>query len=197
MIVTAFYRYILISISTLGIMGCHSTYKLSKDDLKWNPYKGSELLIFESNQGSIDTIFVGKVSKDRVPNDPLAIAPKYHEVLDVIVKHSNPVSINTHNYLENSFLNLYATSDRNTIIRFDFAAKNSWFYAESYYKNDLNKLPVQKLTIKNLTYEDVIKLEPQSMKFYERDEFVTAVYWSKSKGYVRYDLKNGIYWELQ
>jgi hypothetical protein len=32
---------------------------------------------------------------------------------------------------------------------------------------------------------------------YQRSDFVTKVYWSKSKGLVRYDKKDGVYWELQ
>lgn len=190
------YKSILFCISVIGIFGCSPTYKLNKEDLEWNPYEGGEILIFQSNKDDIDTIFIKEVKKESVPVDPLAIFQKYYEVLDVYVKHSNPTPIHEHNYVENSFLNIAATSDKNTIIDFDLAAKNSSFYASSYYKKDIDMLPVRKLVTKKFTYNDVIILEPQSLEYYERDEFITAVYWSKGNGYVRYDLKNGVFWEL-
>ncbi len=33
------------------VTSCGRTIKLSDNDLKWNPYKGNEILIFESNRG--------------------------------------------------------------------------------------------------------------------------------------------------
>jgi len=152
--------------------------------------------VFKSNSGDFDTIFVKEITKGKVEDDPLAVNPNYYEQLDVIVRHSDP-TWGVHRYLENSFLGLSAAGDGNTIISFDLAAKKSWFYADSYYKNDLNKCPTQTLQGKNWEFNDVIKLQPQSQKYFERDEFITAAYWSKSKGYIRYDLKNGVFWELQ
>ncbi len=180
----------------LGILGCSKTYKLNSDDLKRNPYNGGEILIFQNNHGMTDTIFIKSVNRTKTVDDNLSVFPNYHESLDVMVKHSDPTPPNEQRYLESSFFNLYATNDKNTIFTFSLAAKNSWFYADTYYKNDLDKLSVQKFTGKNFVYEDVIKLEPQRMEYFERNEFVTAVYWSKSKGYVGYDLKNGVHWEL-
>ncbi len=190
------YKYILVCIIIFGIIGCRTTYKLSKDDLRFNPYKGGEALIFKSSQGDIDTIFIREVTITSVPNDPLAILPKYHDVLNVNVKHSDPTSINGHRYLESCFFELTATNDHNTIFGFNLAAKKALFYADSFFKEDLEKLSIVELITKAFTYKDVIKLAPQSLKYYERDEFIVAVYWSKKTGYVRFDLKNGLYWEL-
>lgn len=192
------FRVMSIIILMLHTLGCTKTDKLNADDLKWNPYKGGEVLVFNSNQGDTDTIFVKSIEKAKAVNDNLAIFPKHHEILNVSVQHTDPTPPNrAQGYSEDFFFDLYATNDKNTIISFDLMAKNAWFYADSYYKNELEKLPITTLSSKNFTYTDVIKLEPQSQEFYERDEFVTVVYWSKSKGYIRYDLKNGVYWELQ
>lgn len=190
------YKCMLVYITIIGLMGCRVTYELNKDDLKWNPYKGGEVLVFQSSQGDSDTIFVKEVRTTSVPNDPLAIFQKYHDVLNVNVKHSDPKSINEHRYLENCFFELTATNDHNTIFGFSLAAKNSWFYTDSFFKKDLEMLSIGELITKNNIYKDVIKLEPKSNRYYDRDEFIVAVYWSKNTGYVRFDLKNGVYWEL-
>src|SRR5205085_9794613 len=118
-----------------------------------------------------------------------------------IVKHTVPTPFNSIQKMEDSFMRLQAYEDKNTVVKFNLLAKNSWFYADSYYINDLNKLKESSMTIKDKIYIDVVVIEPQEeiTKEYneERNEFVTKIYWSKSKGYIRYDLKNGIYWELQ
>ena len=53
----------------------------------------------------------------------------------------------------------------------------------------------------NETTQDVwfdnFKILSQGDNVYSgRDDFVMKVYWSKSKGLIRYDKKNGVYWEL-
>lgn len=180
-------------------IGCGKNYNLSKSDLKWNPYKGGEVLVFHCNKGDTDTIIVQAIETAKVDSDPLAPFPNHQEILNVIVKHSTP--FNSKQKMEDSFVRLEAVKDKNTLVSFKLLAKNSWFYSESYYINDLNKLKENAMTIKGNIYSDVIVIEPQEnikKEYYdERDEFVTKLYWSKSKGYIRYDLKNGVYWELQ
>lgn len=186
---------------TMFFFGCGKNYSLSKSDLRWNPYKGGEVLVFKSNQGDTDTIYVRIIEKAKTDDDPLAASPNKREVLNVVVKHTNPTPTNSKDQMEDSFLELYAARDKNTLIDFDLMAKNSWFYGESFYINDLNRLKESTLDINGNIYKDVVVIEPQEKirnEYYdEREEFVTKIYWSKSKGYIRYDLKNGVFWELQ
>ena len=172
------------------------SYKLTRDDLKWNPYKGNEILVFQNDNGDIDTIFVISVERLKNPDDPLAVSPNYHESVEVMVKHSDPTPPNDHRYLQSPFLKLYSAKDKNTLINFALTAKNAWFYSGKYNKNELEKLATAELVTKNFKYDDVLRLVPKSMEYFERDEFITTVYWSKKDGYVRFDLKNGVYWEL-
>ena len=183
------------------LFGCAKNYKLSKTDIKWNPYKGGELLIFHNNKGGTDTIFVIGIEKGKSEDDPLAFFPNQIEVLSIVAKHKRPIPTNSNEWMEDSFLELSAGKDNTTLIEFKLLAKNAWFYSDSYYVNELDKLPETSLILKNNIYNDVIIIEPQESikkKYYkERDEFVTKIYWSKSKGYIRYDLKDDVYWELQ
>jgi hypothetical protein len=43
----------------------------------------------------------------------------------------------------------------------------------------------------------MINPEDYSGNFYARDDYITKIYWSKSRGVVRYDKKNKTYWELK
>jgi hypothetical protein len=191
------HRNVLI-IMALFFLGCSDNYRLTENDLRWNPYRGGEVLVFHSNNGDTDTINVQTIETAYVDSDPLDAFPNHQEILDVIVKHSTPFE--SEQKMEESFLLLEA-GDKNTLIDFNLMAKNSWFYGESYYIDDLNKLAETELVTKKYIYKDVVIIEPQEdiKKEYleERDEFITKIYWSKSKGYIRYDLKNGVYWELQ
>jgi len=187
--------------ATILFMGCGKNYSLSNSDLRWNPYKGGEVLVFKSNQGDTDTIFVRVIEKTKTDDDPLAAFPNKREVLSVVVKRTNPTPMNSKNQMEDSFFELYAVKDKNTLIDFGLMAKNAWFYGESFYINDLNKLDESTLDINGHIYNDVVVIEPQEKirnEYYdEREEFVTKIYWSKRKGYIRYELKNGVFWELQ
>jgi hypothetical protein len=192
----------MLKISVIALLlcmlpACSSTYRLSPDDIKWNPYKGGEVLVFQSNNGNTDTLFVKEVETAKTPTDNLALFPNHREILNVVVTHTRPIPFNTEERMEDSFFELYGTKDKNTLINFQFKARNAWFYSESYYKKDLEKSAALQLTTKNAVYFDVIKLEPASKEYADRNEFVTALYWSRSKGYVRFDLKNNVYWELQ
>jgi len=48
------------------------------------------------------------------------------------------------------------------------------------------------------TFDDVYMLYPQDF-LYRKDEknFVTKVYWSKTKGVVKYVRSDGVYWGLK
>lgn len=47
-------------------------------------------------------------------------------------------------------------------------------------------------------YNDIyiIGYDDYANDFYNRSNFVTKIYWSKSEGLIRYDKKDGVYWEL-
>jgi hypothetical protein len=50
----------------------------------------------------------------------------------------------------------------------------------------------------SLTFNDVYIIEGEDFlgTLYQRSNFVSRIYWSKSHGLIRYDKKDGKYWEL-
>ncbi len=49
----------LLTITTiLGIISCSRTYKIDEEDYSSIPYEGKEILVFESTENKIDTLFL-------------------------------------------------------------------------------------------------------------------------------------------
>ena len=77
--------------------------------------------------------------------------------------------------------------------------KDSWFYIlDGFSVDSLANIKPQKVKVFDNTFDDVYILYPQDF-LYRKDEknFVTKVYWSKTKGVVKYVRRDGVYWGLK
>lgn len=82
---------------------------------------------------------------------------------------------------------------------FDLSTKGAVFYRLTPVMIDsLNKIAPTTLQTSYGKYGDIYIIHPDEYgnDFYDRDDFVTKLYWSKSEGLIRYDKKDGVYWEL-
>ena len=59
------------SIFLLVLFSCGT--KIRKEDNKYIPYKGNEILVFQSNKNELDTIFLTGISKFNACYDPLSL----------------------------------------------------------------------------------------------------------------------------
>ena len=181
------------------ITSCGQTNTLTPDDYKWMPYHGNETLVFKSSAGELDTIFF--IRRDTLWGypDPALSTSKY-EIAAIFCKHTDPYTQNgKHRYLQNYFLKLKKTMSKHTELFFDLSAKNANFYRLNGIKIDsLTKEPPKNLQIKIGNFDDVYVIDGEDYlgSFHERSDFITKLYWSKSHGLIRYDKKDGIYWEL-
>lgn len=188
------YLFLLLA---LILASCDRTYRLSEEDYAWMPYKGNETLVFKSNAGDTDTIFLLKKSTMLAYPDPLSLNGAKYEVLSVSCRHSDQyTSSGQHRYLEGTFFEVKKSMDRRAEIAILLAARDACFYRLSRIKTDsLSK-------VKPIFYagcNDVYIIDPEdySGNFHERSDYITKLYWSRSKGLIRYDKKDNIYWELQ
>jgi hypothetical protein len=188
-----------ITILTFSVLvSCNKTINLTDKDVRWIPYKGNETLVFNSNTGEVDTIFLLGTKRETVPNDPLAISPINLDYISIASRRSdpNPPSGNQR-YLEGTFLELTVGVDRRPYLAIDLTAKDAWFYGGRFlYLQNLDQIKPITLQTKNKIYKDIVILTPESSEYSERSNFLTKVYWSKSDGLVRFDKKDSIYWEL-
>lgn len=190
-------NYVL-PIIVLFLCSCQKTYTLSIDDLSLNPYKPHSTLVFKSSLGAFDTVSIVDVRTFKVEADPLAAFPDYNEILEVVARHKSPIEISMNDdYSESVFFAITAVKGGNTMVHFGLRTKEAWFYqAHGYRKSEIDKLPNEHLNSALGSLTDVIKIVPSSFEYSSRNEFVSAIYWSKRLGVVKYVLENGISWQL-
>jgi len=189
-------KYILQSAILLlfSLVGCKE-FKLSTDDLKWQPYEVDDILVFESNIGEVDSIKITSIDSYLNPKDPLAVFPDEYETLFVNGKLLNP-NKEDKQWDHVNFLNL--TSSEETWITFNIKKiSDSLRYAEAKYSVDqLNRFYNNKKVINNCI-NDIIELKPNYTGGLDYEFDLKTYLWSKKYGYVRYSFKKGYYRELK
>jgi hypothetical protein len=194
-------KYIIVLLTFFFLYSCGKTIRLSEKDFRWIPYKGNETLVFNSNTGDTDTIFLTGTKRDTSPTDPLDMFPTNleHYIISSTRSDPSPPSGN-HRYLEGSvFVELSASEKKNNaFLSFDLTTKDSWFYGNnsSWSLKTFDTLKGDVLQTKVKTYYDIIIVTPDTDEYIDRSNFLTKVYWSKSEGLIRFDKKDSVYWEL-
>lgn len=181
------------------LTSCGQRKKLAKKDYEWMPYKGNESLIFKSNVGEIDTIFFLKKETYWHYPYPAVSSNEYQEVA-IFCRHSDPnMPKGKNRYLEGPFFEIKKNMNNEAELKILLVAKDAVFYRHTPIKIDSmeNVKPVTLQTDYG-KYSDVYVINGEDYlgTFYQRSNFVTKLYWSKSRGLVRYDKKGAIYWEL-
>jgi len=181
-------KFIVIFLTFIFVTSCDRTIRLAKKDFRWVPYKGNETLVFNSNTGETDTIFLIGTDRQTSPNDPLAIFPTNLEHYTIAARHSDPTPPSgNHRYLENIFLEVSASKQKSAYLTLQHAGKDAWFYGGSFMDlKDLDTIKFISLSTNLKTYNDIIILNPESNKYFDRSNFITKVYWSKSEGLIRF-----------
>lgn len=193
-------KLLFLIVLTLIEISCSRKNRLSKADYEWMPYKGNEILVFVSNTGNVDTIFILK--KDTIWGYPDAQSPfgLQCEIVSAFCRHTDSViQGKSIRYLESDFFSIEKDTNNHAVLRVGLTTKDAVFYRICLIDLDsLNKRPPVILKTKQNQYNDVyiINSEDYLGSFQKRNDFVSKIYWSKSKGLIRYDKKNEIYWEL-
>jgi hypothetical protein len=189
-------RSLIFFIIVTIICGCSKVKKLTQEDLEWMPYLGNETLVF-SSQNNTDTIFL--IKKDTMWAYPEAqkINGIKYEVVSIFCRHTNSSHPDGHR-IEGNFLELGKSKDNNAELVISLVAKDAVFYRQAGIKLDTLKqqMPIV-LQTKFNKYDDVYIITDEGVsRYYERSNYITKVYWSRSQGLVRYDKKDRVIWEL-
>jgi hypothetical protein len=190
--------FIIFFLLIILLIACSKTIRLTDDDFRWIPYKGTETLVFSSSKGDTDTIFLLGTDRQTVPSDPLDVFPTDLEHYTIASRHSDPApSDRNQHYLETVFLELSASEYKSPYLSLHHTGKDAWFYGGQFMKlKDLDTIKFVSLVTKLKTYHDIVLLYPESDEYSVRSDFITKVYWSKAEGLIRYDKKDSVYWEL-
>ena len=194
-------KYIIVVLTFFFLTSCGKTIRLANKDFRWIPYKGNETLVFNSNTGDTDTIFLTGTKRYTSPTDPLDMFPTNLECFIISSTRSDPSPPGgNHRYLDRSiFVELSASEQKNnSFLSFELTAKDAWYYGSNHYwsSKEIDTLKGQVLQTKLKIYHDIIVVIPDSDEYIDRSNYLTKVYWSKSEGLIRYDKKDNVYWEL-
>lgn len=162
------------------------------------PYKGNEILVFNSNTGATDTIFF--LQKDTLIAYPEAqsLNGKTYEVVRIFCRHSDQLRNGGYRYLENDFVELRKSKDKKARLHLNLSTKDANFYRLTGIRIDsLAQQNFTSLATKHKTYNDIYIIEAEDwLNFKQRRGYVTKLYWSKSEGLIRFDKQDSVYWEL-
>jgi len=174
-----------------AIVSCSKHYRLKNEDLKYIPYKGNEVLVFQSDKGRMDTAFLKGMSNFNGCGDPLAISPNQCDGIRLNCTRTDP---DNDRYLEGKQLvELVAAPNGETHISFDIVLKGSWFYStDSYSLSEFDKMPNTELTIDNKVYKDVKVFEASDYanQYEQRENYAERFYWSVGKGLLGLDRRD-------
>lgn len=194
-------QFILFIVTAFFSASCGKFYRLTAEDYAWMPYTGNETLVFRSNISSTDTLFL--VKKDTLTAYPEAqsLNGTTYQLLSVFCKHAYIGDGGEWlGYLENSLFTVKRAKDNRAELVLDLSASDAQFYRLSTIKTDsLSKIKPVTLRTAFYQYTDVYIFDGEDYlgNLYQRRDFITKVYWSKSQGLVRYDKRNGVHWELE
>jgi hypothetical protein len=176
---------LIFSIFLLVLLSCGM--KIRKEDNKYIPYKGNEILVFQSNKNELDTIFLTGISKFNACYDPLSLFKPACEGKELSCKKSDP---NYDRYLPYQSLMSISKIKNETYIGFDITLRYSWFYENAYMNLiDFKSLPNSEMKIGDKIFNDVKIIEANN-KYIERDNYVERFYWSVSQGFLGLDQRN-------
>lgn len=184
----------------LFLTSCGRTNKLSEKDYSWMPYKGNETLVFKSNTGDTDTIFLLKKYTLMAYPEPQSLFGIKYEIVCISCRFSDPYSSDgAHRYLEGRFLEIGKAMDRHAELNILLSAKDAQFYRLSRIKIDsLSRVSPVTIETSSGQYNDIYVIDSEDYlgTFRKRNNFITKLYWSRSSGVIRYDKRNNVYWEL-
>lgn len=175
----------LFNILILGLSSCGT--KLKKEDNKYIPYSGHEILVFQSDQNELDTIFLTGKAKFNACYDPLSVFKLACDGNRLSCKRSDP---NYDRYLTNQSLMSISKIKNETFIGFDIMLRHSWFYGKDYMDlENFKKLPNSEVMIGDKIFNDVKIIEADNL-YIKRDNYVERFYWSVSHGFLGLDQRN-------
>lgn len=188
-------QVIFLMTMVLMLFSC-KTYKLSKSDLEWQPYKIGDKLVFESNKGELDTIKVENIEVHTGADDPLAVLPNKIQTLFVSgLYYHKPKKDIMGRMFNTTFCNVIEmrANSSGSFIEFTIRlGENELKYPSVVQRiKEMNKLNVDengRYVIEAKEYYDNMKDRPFDLRY---------IYWSKEYGYLGLEFKDNYIWALK
>lgn len=177
------------------------TYRFKDGDFEWIPYKKADTLVFTSNTGDTDTLFI-KAPNRYMAYDVAPLSPFPQDSIEKFHIHyffSNDTITRYGQYPGETIIAMTKTIKNRTKVGFGVVTNDAFFYGLRYFDiKELRKEKLINLQTNLKTYNDILLIEPDTSnrKWSSRDHYVLRMYWSKSEGLVRYDKNNEVQYTL-
>lgn len=181
-----FYSYI----ASIFLISCGTEeFSLEKKDLNIIPYKGNEVLVFESSEKKLDTIFLTGYEKYYKSAKRLSLFPT--DKFETYYIKASIYDINYEAYTDFHTLAELVQARDNTNLTFDINIQGISCFA-FFGAGEFENLKRTDLTIKEKTYNDVkvIKMDEENNDYIK---YADRFYWSLKEGFLGFDYKNHQY----
>lgn len=178
------YAFIVILVFTLALFLSCKTYRLSKQDKEWLPYKVGDTLIFESNHGEVDTVSIDKIESYINPTDPLDVFPTKVQTLFVAGKRTPIMSLNA--VMDGAYIEFRLRLGKD---KMKYPVMNMWISDikdSTDIVNFYNFKDCYRITA--IQRADNLKDTPIDLRY---------IYWSKKNGYLGLELNDEYIWILR
>ena len=161
---------------------------LSDEDVKWNPYKQGQYILFKINQQDTDTIVVSDVARFLPPDERIN---QCADISDETISVSFDNNIKYYDNISYGSMRITATYDGSPA-----PAKIIWGSSEC--RRAINYLPAEppstSMVINGITYNNVYEINQENALLDSCS--IAKYYFNKEYGFLKYVLKNGKYYEL-
>ncbi len=178
-------KYCFLFFLSIALCSCR-TYKLSKQDLAWNPYTSGQKLEFKNEKGATKIYYISDVNQHLIRTNVYAgsLSSKLEELVVHLSEEKNPKYPK-----EQSILAITRSTDKSeSIINFLIDLKGFRFPAPVGTISELKGWQQVSLRVNGKKYEDVYEFPREG-----KDQFnssISKIYWSKSKGIIRIEFKS-------
>lgn len=188
-----FLKYLTILYASVILFSCGKTHKLYDKDISEQPYRVGDTLVFESNLGGIDSIFIKEIGRFSNPTDPLDVFPVNVETIRV----SGEITLRTP---FRSSIGKLVSREFIELLELKSGQGRPYFEMGFYKPRDTLKyfkvfVPLDSLREASLSEsQSFTSRNYESITPFEHD--LLAFFWNRQLGYTGYEFKNGIVWEL-
>lgn len=178
------------------MVSCGKTHRLSDSDIDLIPYKENDILIFNSNDGNIDTISITRIHKEKVCKDYIpGINSTYFEKVFVNCENSNDSDT-----MEGSNITLLFEMGNygdESIITFWFKGITKYGSISRTVKTgELINAETKTIHTNYGLYDDVIIIDTDSIQQENDWDIINRIYWSLKYGFIKLEINHIQEWTL-
>ncbi len=189
--------FLLVLFSFFGL-SCRKYSRLTKKERELIPYSGNETLLFDSDKQDTDTFFLTGYKN-------YFTTEKTGKLKKIESEHYDLMCFNSSDSSDVYLAALTSRSSAGTFLSFNIHdLKKGYFFWNSINIDSVYQGQKISLDIRHHIYSDVLvignmheKKGDDSLSITATENNISKIYWSKERGIIRFDLKDGTPWQIK